>query len=144
MAGGQPHEPAPGVSDDARPGRIVVLAVDDEPVILEWIARALERAGIDVVVAASGRSALRLVADGQVRPTVLLTDLEMPQMGGVELAARVHALRPGIRIVMMTGDAERAATAREHAPMVAAVLDKPFLIEELVAAVGADSERVPG
>jgi CheY-like chemotaxis protein len=142
MAGGQPPEPAPGASDDARPGRIVALVVDDEPLILAWIARALERAGIDVVVAENGRRALRLVADGEVRPTVLLTDLEMPVMGGVELAARMHALRPEIRIVMMTGDAGRAATAREHSPMVAAVLDKPILIADLIAAVRPGPERV--
>jgi two-component system cell cycle response regulator CpdR len=142
MAGGQPRGPAPVASDDARSGRIVVLVVDDEPSIRAWIARALERAGIDAVVAADGRQALRLIADDQVRPTVLLTDLEMPAMGGVELAARIHALRPGIRIVMMTGDPGRAAAARDRGPMVAAVLDKPILIADLVAAVRPDTERV--
>jgi CheY-like chemotaxis protein len=142
MAGGQPRGPAPVASDDARSGRIVVLVVDDEPSIRAWIARALERAGIDAVVAADGRQALRLIADDQVRPTVLLTDLEMPAMGGVELAARIHALRPGIRIVMMTGDPGRAAAARDRGPMVAAVLDKPILIADLVAAVRPDPERV--
>jgi two-component system cell cycle response regulator CpdR len=142
MAGGQPRGPAPVASDDARSGRIVVLVVDAEPSIRAWIARALERAGIDAVVAADGRQALRLIADDQVRPTVLLTDLEMPAMGGVELAARIHALRPGIRIVMMTGDPGRAAAARDRGPMVAAVLDKPILIADLVAAVRPDTERV--
>jgi two-component system cell cycle response regulator CpdR len=144
MAGDEPRGSAPGASDDARSGRIVVLVVDDEPSIRAWIARALERAGIDVVVAADGRQALRIIADDQVRPTVLLTDLEMPAMGGVELAARIHALRPAIRIVMMTGDAGRAAAARDHSPMVAAVLDKPILIADLVAAVRPDPERVAG
>lgn len=142
MAGGQPQGPEPGASDDAHSGRVTVLVVDDEPMIREWIARALERAGIDVVAAGSGRQALRLVADDAVRPTVLLTDLEMPAMGGVELAARMHALRPGIRIVMMTGDPGRAAEARERSPIVAAVLDKPILIDDLVAAVRPDREPV--
>ncbi|HEX5822858.1 MAG TPA: response regulator [Candidatus Limnocylindrales bacterium] len=131
-------------ADDARSARVTVLVVDDEPTIRTWIARALERSGIDVVVAEDGRRALRIVADGEVRPTVLLTDIEMPAMGGVELAARIHALRPGIRIVMMTGDAGRAAAARERAEIVAAVLDKPILIADLIAAVRPDPERVPG
>lgn len=142
MAGGQPQGPAPGAFDDAQSGRIVVLVVDDDALIRAWIARALERAGIEAVAAENGRKALRLVADGEVRPTVLLTDLEMPAMGGVELAARMHALRPGIRIVMMTGDVGRAASARERAPIVAAVLDKPILIADLIAAVRPDAERV--
>lgn len=141
MAGGQPQRPAPGASDDA-PGRIVVLVVDDEPSIRSFVARALERVGIEVVAAENGRKALRLVADGEVRPTVLVTDLEMPGMGGVELAARMHALRPEMRIVMMTGDPARAAAARDRSAIVAAVLDKPILIADLVAAVRPGPERV--
>jgi CheY-like chemotaxis protein len=142
MAGAQPEGPAPGASDDARPGRVVVLVVDDDALIRSWVVRALEQVGIEAVAAENGRKALRLVADGEARPTVLLTDLEMPAMGGVELAARMHALRPGIRIVMMTGDADRAAAARDRSEIVAAVLDKPILIADLVAAVRPDPERV--
>jgi DNA-binding LytR/AlgR family response regulator len=67
----------------------------------------------------------------------------MPGMGGVELAARMHALRPEMRIVMMTGDPARAAAARDRSAIVAAVLDKPILIADLVAAVRPDPERVP-
>jgi CheY-like chemotaxis protein len=133
MAGGGGRERGPGASD--APGTLTVLVVDDEQAIRDWVGRALARAGIDVVVAADGREALRMVADGVVRPNVLLTDLEMPRMGGVELAARMDALRPGIRIVMMTGDPVRAAEARERSEIVAAVLDKPFVIADLVAAI---------
>jgi CheY-like chemotaxis protein len=142
MAGGQPREPVLSASGDARSAGITVLVVDDEPVIRAWIAEALARFGIEAILAADGRQALRLVADGVIRPHVLLTDLEMPAMGGVELAARIHALRPEIRIVMMTGDAGRAAAARERSMIVAAVLDKPILIADLVAAVRPDPEPV--
>ena len=140
MAGGEPREPAPDASDAPASGP-TVLVVDDEPVVRAWIARALARAGIHSVAAADGRQALRLIADGTARPDVLLTDLEMPAMGGVELAARIHALRPGMRIVMMTGDPGKAASAREHSTIVAAVLDKPILIEDLIAAVRPDPEH---
>jgi CheY-like chemotaxis protein len=101
MAGGERREPLPGTSH--APGLFNVLVVDDEPAIREWVCRALARSGIRAVAAATGREALRLVADGALRPTVLLTDLEMPSMGGVELAARMQALRPGSRLVLMTG-----------------------------------------
>jgi CheY-like chemotaxis protein len=138
MAGGE--QPAPDASV-APAGGPTVLVVEDEPVVRAWIARALARAGIHSVVAADGRQALRLVADGTARPDVLLTDLEMPSMGGVELAARIHALRPGMRIVMMTGDPGKAASAREHSMIVAAVLDKPILIADLIAAVRPDPEH---
>jgi CheY-like chemotaxis protein len=141
MAGGEPHEPGLDASDDTAPSRFTVLVVDDEPAIRTWVTRALGRSGIEVVAAETGRHALRLVADGTVRPDVLLTDLEMPTMSGVELAARMDSLRPGIRIVMMTGDVGRAAAAREHSSIVAAVLDKPMLVSDLLAAIRPDAEH---
>ena len=118
-------------------GGLSVLVVDDEPVVRAFVARALAVAGIDVAVAAEGREALRLVAEDRVRPRVVLTDIEMPGMSGVELAARMLAIRPSIRIVMMTGDAERAAAARRHPGIVDDVLLKPMRIEDLVQTVRA-------
>jgi two-component system cell cycle response regulator CpdR len=140
MAGGEPRGPELEAPEGAPSGRLTVLVVDDEPAVRAWVARALARSGIEAVIAETGREALRLVADGQVRPDVLLTDLEMPSMGGVELAARMDSLRPGIRIVMMTGDVRRAAAARERS-IVAAVLDKPMVINDLIAAVRPDPEH---
>jgi CheY-like chemotaxis protein len=135
MGGGRPR-------DEGRPpteglAGIVVLVVDDEPVIRAFVARALTLVGMDVAVAADGREALRLVADDRVRPSVVVTDIEMPAMTGVELAARLLAIRPSIRIVMMTGDAERAEAARRHPAIVDQVLLKPTRAETIVAAVRA-------
>jgi CheY-like chemotaxis protein len=133
MHGAPPDDP----DDDAIPDRgdLVALVVDDEPVIRAYVARALTLAGVVVAVAASGREALRLVAEDRVRPAVLVTDIEMPGMTGIELAARVLALRPTIRVVMMTADPERADAARRHPSIVDDVLMKPMRIEELVSAV---------
>src|SRR5688572_33451366 len=100
------HRHAPDPADV--PATLIVLVVRDEPVIRAYVARALTLAGMEVAVAATGREALRLVADGQIRPAVVVTDIEMPGMSGIELAARLLALRPAIRIVMMTGDPDRA------------------------------------
>ena len=113
-----------------------ILVVDDDPVVLGVVARILRRAGADVTTASDGRDALRRIADGRVQPGMLLTDIDMPGMRGIELAARVAAMRPGIRILMMTGDPESAAAAREHAPIVEAVLLKPITVEELLEATG--------
>jgi len=118
-------------------GGLSVLVVDDEPVVRAFVARALAVAGIDVAVAAEGREALRLVADDRVRPRVVLTDIEMPGMSGVELAARLLAIRPSIRIVMMTGDPDRAEAARRHPGIVDDVLLKPMRIEDIVDTVRA-------
>jgi DNA-binding response OmpR family regulator len=116
-----------------------VLVVDADPEILAWAGESLRTAGIPVAVAADGRSALREVVDGRVRPSVLLTSIELPGMSGIELAARLLAVRPGLRIVMMTADPARAAMARDRTSIVATVLLKPIATADLLAAVGPDS-----
>jgi two-component system cell cycle sensor histidine kinase/response regulator CckA len=137
MSGGA-REPtssrAPGRLPPSTAGE-TVLVVDDEPVIRAYVSRTLTLAGLQVAVARDGREALRLVADGLVRPTVVVTDIEMPEMNGIELAARLLALRPRLRIVMMTGDPARAEAARLHPSIVDEVLLKPMRPDELVRAV---------
>jgi CheY-like chemotaxis protein len=113
-----------------------VLVVDDDPGVLGVVSRILRRAGGDVATASNGREALRLIAGGRVNPGLLVTDIDMPGMTGIELAARVAAMRPGTRIVMMTGDALSAAAARKHVGLVEAVLLKPVTIDELLEAIG--------
>jgi CheY-like chemotaxis protein len=143
MGGRAPREVAGDSPPIDRGTKIAVLVVEDEPVIRSWIARVLERAGIDVVSAADGREALRLVAEGRVRPDVLLTDIEMPGMSGVELAARLCAIRPQLRVVMMTADPDRADAARAHPSIVGTVLVKPMDAADVVAAVRPDDATVP-
>ena len=146
MAGARPRdEDAGGAATTEELGGLVVLVVDDEAVVRAYVARALTVAGMDVAVAADGREALRLVAEDRVRPAVVVTDIEMPAMTGVELAARLLAIRPSIRIVMMTGDSERAEAARRHPAIVDEVILKPMRIETVVdavrAAAAADLDR---
>ena len=116
----------------------VVLVVDGEHTERSWLAGVLLTAGIGVVVVGDGRAAVRIVADGRVRPDVLLTEIELPGMTGVELAARLTASRPAIRVVMMTNDPIRAATARDHAGLVSCVLLKPIDVADLLAAIKPD------
>ena len=137
MGGAGPRDDEGGTTTADDLGGLVVLVVDDEPVIRAYVARALAVAGMEVAVAANGREALRLVADDRVRPSVVVTDIEMPAMTGVELAARLLAIRPTIRIVMMTGDEERADAARRHPAIVDQVILKPMRLEAIVEAVRA-------
>jgi CheY-like chemotaxis protein len=142
-------ESAPAESDDAGSERLpsgsgaTILVVDDEPVIRALVVRALTLAQFDVASAGNGKDALRLVAEGRVQPAVLVTDIDMPGMNGIELAARLLAMRPAIRVVMMTGDVDRAESARRHPSIVDAVLLKPMHLTELVDAVTAASGGTP-
>jgi CheY-like chemotaxis protein len=135
MGGDTPQEETPGGCGTAGEPPCTVLVVDDEPGVRSWILRLLELAATPAVEARNGQEALRLVADGRVRPDVLLTDIVMPGMSGVELAARLCALRPGLRVVMMTGDPASAEVARTHGSVVETVLLKPMSGEELLAAI---------
>ena len=143
MSGGSTHRPAGAQASSATIGGMVVLVVDDEPVIRAFVSRALTLAGFEVAVAADGREALRLVVEDRVRPAVVVTDIEMPGMTGIELAARLLALRPALRIVMMTGDPIRAEAARGHPSIVDEVLLKPMQTDALVEAVRPTSGRTP-
>jgi CheY-like chemotaxis protein len=118
-----------------------ILVVDDDPHVLAFVSRILRGRGHEVTAVGSGRQALRAVVDGRSRPAMLLTDIDMPAMTGIELAARIVALRPGIAVVMMTGDPASAALARDRPDQVAGVLIKPFSLSELVDAVAAAAGR---
>lgn len=128
MSGDEPQEET---------GRLV-LVVDADAVVRAWVAQVLETSGIGSMVAADGGAALRLVADGRLRPDVVVTEIELPGMSGVELAARLAAMRPGLRVVMMTADPVRAEAARDHTSLVATVLLKPLAVDDLVVAIRVD------
>lgn len=119
-----------------------ILVVDADPVVLRLVERVLRRAGADITTVETGRAALRAIADGNTKPTLLLTAIDMPAMTGIELSARVRALRPGIEIVMMTADPASAEAARDRPDLVQRVLLKPINSTELLAAVGLPHAEV--
>jgi DNA-binding response OmpR family regulator len=135
MGGDQPQEETPGGPWTAGAPPCTVLVVDGDPRVRSWIVRALDVASIRAIAVRDGREAHRLVADGHARPDVLLTDITMPGMSGVELAARLRALCPGLRVVMMTGDPSSAEIARAHDSIVDTVLVKPMAGEDVLAAI---------
>jgi two-component system cell cycle response regulator CpdR len=134
---------APDASSDGVPGR-AILVVDDEPSVRRYIADVLRNRGHEVVVAGGGREALRAVYERSTTPALLVSDIGMPDMSGIELAARLSADRPGIRVILMTGTPASAELARERAELVSAVLLKPFTLDDLLRAVEAALADAPG
>ena len=80
---------------------VCVLLVDDEPEVLEALRRTLRSEGYRLLTAPNGLEAEKVVAAEAV--DVLITDLDMPGMGGLELLSRVRAVRPGMARVVLTG-----------------------------------------
>jgi CheY-like chemotaxis protein len=104
-----------------------ILVVDDEPAVRIVITRLLLEAGYRVLSAMSGPEALdRLQEAGPIQ--VLLTDLRMPTMNGVQLALRVLHLCPGTRVVIM-------AAYPSDDPLAWPVLIKPFPLSVLEAEI---------
>ena len=106
-----------------------VLVVDDDPGICQLARTILEQSGQGVLSASNGVEALIVYTSYQRLDVVVLTDVNMPQMGGLELAARIHAMDPSKRILLMTG------SILEEVPEYCTMLTKPFRPAELIAAV---------
>ena len=130
-AGVQRAEPAPtlGVAPPGAGERLLV--VDDEAVIARVVSEQLRRLGYAVTSVNDPEDALELVAEDPEDFDLLLTDLQMPRMDGVELAARVGRIRPELPVVLSTGNRWSIPASTARAAGIREIVDKPFRIEEL-------------
>ena len=119
------EEPAARVADAAPRGSEVVLVVDDEPAVRLVAVRALGNLGYQVLEAPHGGAALEEFGHRLSDIDLLLTDILMPTLGGVELARAFRARRPDLPIVFMSGYAGDSAWAGE-ALLLGPMLEKPF------------------
>jgi len=111
---------------------IRILVAEDDDSMRQYLSRALERSGYEVVAVDRGTAALPLIAGEPF--DLLLTDIVMPEMDGIELAQHVAAVAPTTRVMFITGFA--AVTLRAGRAMPEAkVLSKPFHLRDLVLEV---------
>ncbi|MGE3783904.1 MAG: response regulator, partial [Alphaproteobacteria bacterium] len=128
-----------GESDggDVRGGR--VLLVDDDPDVRAVAAAMLAEAGYDVVEAGSGGAALDLLEDPQLGVELMIADIVMPGMNGVELAHAARRRRPQMPVLFVTGFGGAALPANRPPP--GEMLRKPFRAADLIAKVAAMLSR---
>lgn len=115
-----------------------VLLVDDDPLILDSISEVLNFDGHDVAVASNGGAALDCFSaalNTEVPFQVVVTDLGMPKINGIQMANQIRALSGTVRIILLTGWGERAREERDFPQTVNHLLAKPVRIEELRAAL---------
>ena len=112
----------------------ILLAEDDES-LRHFLANALRRSGHMVTDVGDGLKALSTLQEFSV--DLLLADVVMPGLDGVELARRASETQPGIRVMFITGFAAVALKARERHHAGAKVLSKPFHLKDLVEEVDA-------
>ena len=131
-----PVAPAPEeTSANGSMGTGTILLVEDEEALLNLSAERLTECGYTVLQARDGIHALETARSFKGPIDLLLTDIMMPRMGGVTLARSMSELRPGIRVVFMTGHADREASYREALRSGAESIQKPFSHKQLLRAV---------
>ena len=109
-----------------------ILLAEDDDSLRGFLTRALERAGYEVTSCADGEEAAAVLDQDW---DLLLTDIVMPGMDGIEVARLAAAKHPGLRIMFITGFAAVALAAGESAPAGAKVLSKPIHLREIVSEV---------
>ncbi len=122
------NEPLPG-------GGTTVLLVEDEDSVRTMTARILRQTGFVVLEASDGDAALETLEAYGGSLDLILTDVVMPGVGGLELADRAARLRPGMPVMFMSGYTEREVAGRGEGRPGTLLLNKPFRAGELVAAV---------
>jgi DNA-binding NtrC family response regulator len=129
---------APRVPDaSARPKRILV--VDDEPMLVDLVVEHLRDSHHEVETAANGRQALAAVA--RQRPDVVLLDINMPGLSGLEVLKEIMKTDPSITVIMVSGNTDVAVTAEAIRHGAFSYVPKPFdfryLRHFIAASIGA-------
>ncbi len=111
---------------------IRILLAEDDDAMRQYLARALERSGYEVVSVDRGTHAVPFLNED--RFDLLLTDIVMPEMDGIELAQYAAKIAPDMRVMFITGFAAVTLKAGDAVPK-AKVLSKPFHLRDLVLEV---------
>jgi len=120
-----PVATAPVAEPVAIPGA-TILIVEDEPSVREVVRRLLLHQGHRVVAARNGKEALEILADANTEIDLVITDMVMPEMSGVELVARLRERRDRVRVIYMSGYNRESLTGAHRRAMEDAYLEKPF------------------
>ena len=110
-----------------------ILLAEDDNDMRRFLVKALENAGFQVSSFDNGMSAYNRLREEPFE--LLLTDIVMPEMDGIELARRATELDPEIKVMFITGFAAVALNPDNNAPKDARILSKPFHLRELVSEV---------
>jgi CheY-like chemotaxis protein len=120
---------------DSWKGVGTILVIDDEDVVRRATTRILERAGLKVISARDGAEGLERFQQNSNHISAVVLDLAMPGMGGEEVFRELHAARPDLPVVLISGYDEQEATERFTAQGIAGFVCKPFDAEGLLGPV---------
>ena len=108
-----------------------ILIVEDDASVRDFTARAIASAGHRIETAEDGDLGLASIRDARGGYDLVLSDIRMPAMDGIEMARRAASEYPGIRILLMTGFADQRERAADLQHIVIDVVSKPFTLNEI-------------
>lgn len=112
-----------------------ILLIDDEPAIIGWASKALSKMGYQVVGMTSPLEAIETFKSDPENFDLVITDLTMPRMTGLELSSIITAERPDIPIILCTGFSEELSPDKMKHHGISRVLMKPMVVDELSDAI---------
>jgi PAS domain S-box-containing protein len=123
------------LAEPAKRGHETILLVEDEPAILKMATTMLERQGYNVLNAATPDEAIRLAGEYDSEIHLLITDVVMPKMNGLDLAKSISLLYPDIRQLFMSGYTANVIAHRRVLDEGVNFIQKPFSMQDLAAKV---------
>ena len=113
----------------------MILLVDDDEIVRKFVLHVLQASGYAVIEASNGPEALRIANEHTGPINLLLTDIKMPKMNGRELAERLMPLRPGVKVLYISGHTDSATVNEMALQRGANFLQKPFTPDRLTTKV---------
>jgi two-component system, cell cycle sensor histidine kinase and response regulator CckA len=132
--------PVSGFMSTAARARIV-LVVDDEPMLLSVARRVLERRGDHAILALGGQEAIRIFREQHAQIDVVLLDLVMPDLDGIECLRRLKDIDPEARVLLCTGYPGSVGRKFLDDNGASGLLHKPYTVQQLCEAVDAVDQR---
>ena len=123
-----------GEQDKAKNTEMILL-VDDDEIVRKCVLHVLQASGYAVIEASNGPEALRIANEHTGPINLLLTDIKMPKMNGRELAERLMPLRPGVKVLYISGHTDSATVNEMALQRGANFLQKPFTPDRLTTKV---------
>jgi CheY-like chemotaxis protein len=124
------------------PGAPCILIVDDDPAVLEVTRRMVRSLGWQPLLADNAPQAVELFREHSDQIDIVLIDLHMPRMSGLEVMHEIRGIRTDARVIVMTGDDAGGEAIATLTDPPAGVLVKPFLLLDLGCALARRSEAV--
>ena len=130
----EPVPPGPPSSGMTVKGESIVLLAEDDRSVRRLVVAELTRRGFTILEAEDGEAALEIFKREKDRVDVLVTDVVMPRMNGADLAKAAERIRPGLKILFISGHPERAGAGLDPTG-VTNLLMKPFTADTLAARI---------